>query len=333
MTKQSFFRVGVLAVLLVFVYVAQLFPRQPLSSSKDTIIIEFQKGASVKTMVHQMQRAGLVSHLQGLLLDRWIRWKGLERQLRAGEYALSRHLTPRELVQKLKKGDVIQYSITFSEGITFEEALRLLQKHPAIRVIPDWETQDWMLALGEPTRPPEGLFFPSTYTFPRGTHPLVVLKKARQLMEQQLKQIFDGRSPQCILQTPYEALILASIIEKESALPSERPVISGVFQRRLKNNMLLQADPTLIYGLRKEFNGRLTYAQLKQDFPYNTYVRKGLPPTPIALPSINALIAACHPDLGESLYFVAKGDGTHYFSKTLTEHQAAVNQYQKGQAK
>lgn len=306
----------------------------PLSSQTQSTIYTLSKGTSVKTMIRQMKQKGIVSSVQGFLLARWIRWEGVERQLKAGEYAIPLNITPEKLVNKLIKGDVVQHAITFSEGITFKEALKLLQSHPGMNPNPAFDPKAMMLTLGEPSLEPEGIFFPSTYFFPRGTPEESVFKVARKTMQQHLEKAYRERSEKCILQSPYEVLILASIIEKESALVAERPVISGVFQRRLAKDMLLQADPTLIYGLRDQlsgsenpFSGRLTYAHLKQDFSYNTYVRKGLPPTPIALPSLNAIYAACNPDESVALYFVAKGDGSHVFSATLEAHQDAVKKY------
>lgn len=327
-------RILIASILMIVLFIAMawaslnIWPNRPLSSNSQVSIYILPKGASVNAMAHQLERAGIISSLQRFLLVNWIRWQGAERQLQAGEYAISLQMTPAQLIQKLKKGDVVQHAITFSEGLTLQEALKLCQNHPAMQPMPTLTPEGLMVALGEPDKHPEGLFFPSTYYFSRGATPLDVLKRARKTMEYQLGKVYSTRSDRCVLQSPYEVLILASIIEKESALVSERPVISGVFQRRLSQNMLLQADPTLIYGLKDQYTGRLTSAQLKEDQPYNTYLRKGLPPTPIALPSLNAIVAACHPDEGLALYFVAKGDGSHYFSATLQAHQDAVRKYQ-----
>lgn len=316
-------------VMVTFISFGTLyrFVYSPLSTKTASIVYEIPKGSSLKKMVRQMQQKEIMTPFQAFLFRYWIRFKGKAKQIKAGEYEIDFNSTPHQLLKKLTRGEVILHAITFSEGITFEEALALLQKHPAIDAHPFYDRKVLMFHLREPGIDPEGLFFPSTYFFKRGTTSDIVLKMARTTMQQQLEKAFSERSPLCLLQSPYEVLILASIIEKESALSSERPIISGVFQRRLAKNMLLQADPTLIYGLQEEYVGNLTSAQLKRDFAYNTYTRKGLPPTPIALPSLNAIIAACHPDESQALYFVAKGDGSHEFSNTLRDHELAVKKY------
>lgn len=301
------------------------FAHLPLTAQSTTLMLP--KGTSAQHMTQQMQRQGIISKPKAMLLSHWIRWKGQSRALKAGEYDLPRRITPQQLLKKLTQGDVIQHTVIFSEGITFKTALERLQAHPAIGQ-EAVDTTALMHALGETQHGPEGLFFPATYYFTRGTPPTEILKQAHEKMQKQLAEVYAKRSPHCVLKSPYEVLIMASIIEKESALAEELPQISGVFQRRLTHDMLLQADPTLIYGLADQFSGRITSANLKEDKPYNTYVRKGLPPTPIALPGLPAIEAACQPAAGTTLYFVAKGDGSHHFSNTLQEHQAAVKKYQ-----
>jgi UPF0755 protein len=241
--------------------------------------------------------------------------------------------TPRALLEKMIKGQVVQYAIAFPEGGTFTQLLTILAAHPALqKTLPTKSPSEIMGLLGEPTLYPEGLFFPDTYYFTADMSDMDLLRRARKTMEDKLTQAWEKRDPNIRLNTPYEALILASIIEKETGHPEERFLVSGVFQRRLEKNMRLQADPTVIYGVRETFSHRLTREQLKQDTPYNTYMHKGLPPTPIALPSLKAIEAALHPASGAALYFVAKPDGTHYFSATLKEHNEAVAKYQRGSA-
>jgi UPF0755 protein len=210
------------------------------------------------------------------------------------------------------------------------ELLEALAGHPAVRQTLELDSPaelGTVLDLGYPH--PEGLFFPDTYRFPRDTPDVELLRQAHELLMVRLNEAWSGRDPRGVLAEPYDGLILASIIERESALDRERPQIAGVFIRRLEQGMRLQTDPTVIYGLGESFDGNLTRRHLQSDTPYNTYVRKGLPPTPIALPGDSALQAMAHPEPGDALYFVAtgRGDGSHYFTATLEEHNAAVARY------
>jgi len=235
--------------------------------------------------------------------------------------------TPATLLVKLVSGQVYLHQLTIVEGWRFIDLLATLRAHPAI-VAGTSSAAEIMAELGEPGVHPEGQFFPDTYRFPRGTLELDVLRTAHQTLRERLDRAWQNRS-QTELQTPYEALILASIIEKETALASERRLISGVFHQRLARGMRLQTDPTVIYGLGAQFDGDLRKRDLLADGPYNTYTREGLPPTPIAMPGADALTAALNPAPGKALYFVARGDGTTYFSATLAEHERAVTKYQK----
>lgn len=305
------------------------FPSLPLHFDSQNITYILTPGTSVKGMLRQLRQQGILQAWQAPLFYAFIYYHGAERQLKAGEYAFPLNITPEQLLHKLLKGDVVQHAITFAEGVTFHQALALLWHHPAIKkTLQDTSPVKIMELLGEPGLCAEGLFFPATYYFTRNTSDFDVLQRARQAMQQRLWTAWEARDQDIILKTPYEALILASIIEKESALAQERPLISGVFHRRLANHMRLQADPTVIYGVREYFQGDITREMLKQDTPYNTYLHKGLPPTPIALPGLASIVAALHPDKGNALYFVAKGDGSHYFSAQLSEHNQAVNTYQ-----
>ena len=239
-------------------------------------------------------------------------------------------VTPAELLDTLVRGDVRQYSFTIVEGWTYRELLRAIADHEALEVTTAYE--DWpgvLEALEAEFDSPEGLFLPETYRFPRGTTDVDLLKQAYSLMQSALAEEWEGRASGLPLATPYEALTLASIIEKETALASERPLIAGVFVRRLEKRMRLQTDPTVIFGLGESFDGNLTRSHLRTDTPYNTYTRRGLPPGPIALPGRAAINAALNPAPGETLYFVATGlgDGSHKFSVTNAEHEAAVAEY------
>lgn len=260
--------------------------------------------------------------------------------LKAGEYELSSTHTPKDLLQKLINGQVLLYGFTIVEGWSFHDILEALAKHPKLeKKLAHLSSAEIIQKLnlsfssGSSAYPshPEGWFYPSTYYFSLGFSDEAVLKKANQQMRKVLEQEWQNRSPSLLLNSPYESLILASIIEKETAVIAERKMMSGVFQLRLKYKMLLQADPTVLYGLSQR-KKKLTKIDLQTDTPYNTYKRTGLPPTPIAAPSLSAIRAACQPDFQGYLYFVATGNGGHYFSKDLPEHNQAVRQYQLNQS-
>lgn len=251
-------------------------------------------------------------------------------KLKAGEYELQPGLTMPEILQTLVSGKPRQYSITFVEGWTFKQILQQIKTHQKIHhTINKIDSIQVMDRLGLGEKHPEGLFFPDTYQFEKNITDLALLKTAYNKMQTTLNQEWKLRDKGLPLTTAYEALILASIIEKETGAAEERAQISGVFVRRLKRGMLLQTDPTVIYGMGDQFDGNIRRKDLKAHTPYNTYVIKGLPPTPIAMPGREAIHAALHPDAGDSLYFVAKGDGSHKFSATLHAHNQAVDQYQR----
>jgi UPF0755 protein len=249
-------------------------------------------------------------------------------RVRAGEYRLEAGTTPKQLLDKLVAGDVFLHQITIVEGSRFAEVLAALRTHPAIAAT-ELDGAAIMAALGAAGVHPEGQFFPDTYRFPLGTTDVELLKLAHEALAVRLQEAWRGRSPDVRLTTDYEALILASIIEKETSLASERKLIAGVFHERLRRNMRLQTDPTVIYGMGEAFDGNLRRQDLERDTPYNTYTRAGLPPTPIALPGAGSIEAAVTPELNGAIYFVAtgRGDGSHYFSTTLEEHNRAVADY------
>jgi UPF0755 protein len=257
--------------------------------------------------------------------------RGDQGRLKAGEFELTQGMRPTDLLERLISGWEVQYPITLVEGWTFRQAVAAVAADPRFGAEVVGKTDaELMETLGRPGEHPEGRFFPDTYSFPRNTSGLEVLRRAFERMERVLAEEWEQRAEDLPIETPYQALILASIIEKETAVVAERPAIGGVFVRRLRNGMRLQTDPTVIYGLGERFDGNLRREDLREPTPYNTYVIEGLPPTPIALPGREAIRAALHPEPGDSLYFVSRGDGTHAFSRTLEEHNAAVRQYQLG---
>ncbi|MCK4609255.1 MAG: endolytic transglycosylase MltG, partial [Gammaproteobacteria bacterium] len=237
--------------------------------------------------------------------------------------------TPIQLLNKLVSGDVILRSFTIVDGWTFHDMINALEQNPSIvHTLKGLTDPQIMQKIGVPGEIPEGRFYPDTYKFSGGVKDVDILRSAYKLMQSKLNAAWNNRAADAPYSCQYKALIAASIIEKEAAVPSERPIISGVIKRRLKKNMYLQMDPTVIYGLGDSYKGDLTVKDLRRNTPYNTYLHKRLPPTPICIPSIDAFEAALHPQAGKELYFVAKGDGTHEFSATLKEQDAAIRKYQ-----
>jgi len=284
---------------------------------------------SVRSIGAKLQRLGYLSDT--IYLRLLARRTGQAAKLKAGEYWLAPGTTPPQLLDQLVAGRVKVYRLTIVEGWTFRQMLSAIQAHEAIRpTLTALSDEEIMTQLQRPGENPEGRFLPETYQFPRGTTDLEMLRWAYDGMERALSEAWTGRAAGLSPDAPYQALILASLVEKETALPAERPMIAGVFLRRLAAGMKLQTDPTVIYGLGEAFDGDIRRADLTHDTPYNTYTREGLPPTPICLPGRASLQAAVHPASGDSLYFVARGDGSHQFSRTLGEHNAAVRRYQLG---
>ncbi len=298
---------------------------QPLAV-EDARVVEIAGGQSLSAVAAMLAREAGLRHPR--VLARWGRWQDADQRLQAGEYRLEPGMTPRVFLERVVQGRVILHQLTVVEGWRFQEMLGALRAHAAVQST-GLETAALMAALGEPGQHPEGLFFPDTFRFARGTTELEILRRARDLMARQLEEIWASRQPGLPFDTPYEALILASIIERETGLDAERERVAGVFVRRLQRGMRLQTDPTVIYGLGDAFTDRLRRADLQRDTPYNTYTRHGLPPTPIALPGRRSLEAAVNPAEGDELFFVASGlgDGSHVFSVTLEEHNRAVALY------
>lgn len=284
-------------------------------------------GSDLAVVATDLERAGLVSHHAFFA---WrARWAGVAGALQAGTYEVLPEQTAAEILTQLVHGRTKTFSITFIEGTRFSDLRRVLDGHAYV-------THDYakrsdnevMTALGMAGQAAEGQFFPSTYHFKANTSDLALLERAYRRMQQLLRSSWARRAAQLPYHSPYDALIMASIVEKETARAEERPAIAGVFVRRLALGMKLQTDPTVIYGMGNTYTGNLRRADLERDTPYNSYTRSGLPPTPIALPSAAALDAALTPAPGSALYFVARGDGSHAFSNSLTEHDAAVRKFQ-----
>ena len=263
----------------------------------------------------------------------WLRlyWRfNLEGQpLHSGEYRMTPGMTARDLISLWQRGDVVQYSLTLVEGWNFRQVRSALAKHEKIeQTLDGLSDSEVMEKLGHPGVFPEGRFFPDTYRFVRGMTDAELLEKAYDRLDKVLAQEWAQRAPDLPYTEPYQALIMASLVEKETGVPQERGQIAGVFVRRMKIGMPLQTDPTVIYGLGERYNGKLTRAHLREPTPYNTYTIPGLPPTPIAMVGREAIYAALHPVSGTSLYFVAKGDGSHTFSDDLDAHNNAVREFQ-----
>lgn len=309
------------------------FRNQPVSLSEKEaekgLVFVVEPGASTSQISNSLQKAGLIQHPR--LFVFFLQWEGYFGTLKAGEYLVTNGMTPRGIMELLASGKVIQYPLTVVPGWTFDRLMENLNTHPKIHhTLVGLSREEVMKKLGFPGEHPEGRFFPETYHFPSGTQDITFLKRAYKMLQDKLSGAWEKRDPKIILKTPYEALILASIIEKESDVKDEYADIAGVYSRRLEKKMLLQADPTVIYGLGKEYTGTLTGESLRKPSPYNTYLNTGLPPTPIALPSLKAIEAALHPKEGDTLYFVAKGNKKgqgHTFSSDKSSHDAAVLEY------
>ena len=289
---------------------------------------EIKPGSSVRSVARDLRLKGLIEKPR--YFEIMARLSGQARRLKVGEYTLPMRTTPRLLLGLFVEGRVKQYSLTLIEGWDFRQVLRSVSEHPALRhQLNGTQPEEVMPMLGLEGIHPEGRFYPDTYHFPRGMTDIEFLKRAYRDMEQALAAEWSRRAEALPYASPYEALIMASIVEKETGKASERAYIAGVFVRRLEKRMRLQTDPTVIYGMGTKYNGNIRKRDLTTDTPYNTYTRRGLPPTPIAMPGLASIRAALHPEDGIALYFVSKGDGSHYFSATMAEHNKAVDRYQR----
>lgn len=319
-------------ILGVFAFVSGYqyyhFLQTPLTVSEHGTVFEIPMGTSVYKIANELADAGIVSSSTEFLMTVYTsnNWH----KLKAGEYLIKPGTTPVDLINQLRDGKVIQYPLTIVPGWTFSHLMAEIEKSSKIQHnLTGLNPEDIMTKLGHAGEHPEGRFFPETYYYPSGTTDLAILERAYQALHTRLEQLWHAReASNSIIKSPYEALILASIIEKESSVSDEYADIAGVYTRRLEKNMPLQADPTVIYGAGKSYTGIITSEMLANPTPYNTYQNRGLPPTPIALPSARAIEAALHPKAGDSLYFVAKPDGKgHIFSANLADHNMAVSEY------
>ena len=289
--------------------------------------LELPAGETFSRISDRLSRAGVIPNRFYWRI--YATFRGADRRVKAGVYRIEAHTTLHELLDALIKGDTLHYRFTIQEGWTLREIIAAMRKHPQLAMETE-RPEEIGERLGIAEASPEGWIYPETYLFEKDTSNLKILQQGHEMMKEKLASAWEGRSPASSLESAYEALILASIVEKETAVESERARIAGVFLSRLERGMRLQTDPTVIYGLGEAFDGNLRKRDLTTDTPYNSYTRKGLPPTPISMPSEKSINAVLSPEITGELYFVSKGDGSHHFSKTYEEHQAAVRRYQLG---
>ena len=336
MRGRALIRVLALIVLLAAVAAAgygwadfSRFSNAPLNVQARGSSIDISRGTSFKSIIGELRQRQLTRANP-------IYWRVLAEQmhvagkLHAGEYAVAPGMTPRQLLQNMASGKVVQRNFTIVDGWTFSELRQALGT--ADKLVHNSTTMDnaeIMAKIGAGGEAPEGRFLPETYAYVKGDGDLDILKRAHAAMTKTLAQLWAERAKDLPLATPYDALILASIVEKETGVPAERAEIAGVFVRRLQDHMLLQTDPSVIYGMGAKYDGNIRKSDLTTDTPFNTYTRPGLPPTPIALPGKPALEAALHPAAGDALYFVARGNGAHAFASSLEEHNRNVDCYQR----
>jgi len=324
----GFFAIGVLSLAAGYIW-WQRYLDSPLPVSR-AVILEVRPGSAMGQVATELSAQTGLRHPR--LFTLWTRYIGKDTAIRAGEFELQPGLTPRLALNYLLEGPFVQYPVSFIEGTTVREALAALWRSP--KLLPSLQSSDdlqILAALNSPSASLEGLLFPDTYFYTAGTTDLSILRRAAARLDEVLAEEWAVRAENLPYQSPYEALIMASIIEKESGTFSEREEIAGVFVRRLESGMRLQSDPTVIYGMGAAYNGNIRRVDLETLTPYNTYRIDGLPPSPIALSGRDAIHASLHPQAGSYLYFVARGDGGHVFSTTLEEHNAAVRRYQLGQ--
>ncbi len=303
--------------------------QRPLPLSAASAELSIEAGTTPREVAQAWVDAGVQTSPK--LLFAWFRWSGQARRIRAGSYEIQSGTTPRRLLEKMVQGDEALEQVRFIEGWTLRQLRAALAGAPHLKpATAAWSESQLMAALGAAGQAAEGRFFPDTYAYSRGVSDLTVLKRAHRAMQQRLQSAWAERAAETPLRSADEALILASIVEKETGQASERALVAAVFSNRLRLGMPLQTDPTVIYGLGAAFDGNLRKRDLLADTPYNTYTRNGLPPTPIALPGLASLRAAVRPEPSKALYFVARGDGSSEFSNNLADHNRAVNKYQRG---
>lgn len=301
---------------------------QPLALNPPAVDLSIEPGSSARDVADMVAQSGVRVRPEWLYV--WFRWSGQDRQIKAGSYEIEAGTTPRSLLRKLVRGEESLRTVTLVEGWTFRQVRQALAQAPHLAA--DTATMSEaaiMERLGRAGIPAEGRFFPDTYSYAKGSSDLKVLGRAMRSLDKHLAVAWEKRAPDTPLKTPEQALVLGSIVEKETGRAGDRPQIAGVFANRLRIGMLLQTDPTVIYGLGDSFDGNLRKKDLQTDTPWNTYTRAGLPPTPISMPGRDALMAAVAPARTDALYFVARGDGSSEFSTSLDAHNRAVDKYQR----
>ncbi|MDB5757148.1 MAG: aminodeoxychorismate lyase protein [Burkholderia sp.] len=318
-------------IVLVAVLAAGFFywSQQPIiKAGSDTIPFTVTAGSGVRGAAQEVAKSGVP--VQPHLLEALARISGKASRIKAGSYELEAGMSPQRLIEQLVRGEFAQHSLVVIEGWTFRQMRQAIAENAALKHDTVNLTDAELLAkISTDYQQPEGLFFPDTYLFAKGASDLQIYKRAHALMQKKLEEGWANRAPDLPYKAPYEALVMASIVEKETGQKADRDLIAGVFVNRLRKGMLLQTDPTVIYGMGERYRGNIRKRDLQTDTPYNTYTRPGLPPTPIALPGAAALAAALNPARTDALYFVARGDGTSHFSGSLNEHNQAVNKYQR----
>jgi UPF0755 protein len=320
---------GILVIVALAVAGFSFWAHQPITGpDRPAIDFTVKSGSGVRSSAQQIAKSGIP--VNPTLLTLLARITGRSTSLKAGNYELKPGTTPLQLIEQLVRGEFAQESLSIIEGWTFHQMRQAIAAHPALKHDTVALSDKELLAKVAPSySAPEGLFFPDTYLFAKGASDLQIYRQAHELLLKHLNDEWARRSPSVPYKTPYEALIMASIIEKETGQKAERDRIAAVFVNRLKRGMLLQTDPTVIYGMGAGFQGNIRKRDLLTDTPYNTYVRPGLPPTPISLPGAESLAAALNPAETDALYFVSRGNGTSEFSSNLNDHNRAVNKYQR----
>ena len=303
---------------------------KPLRLPSSTVDLSIEPGTLPRAVAQAVAKAGV--NVQPEILYLWFRISGQDRQIKAGSYELEPGLTPHGLLAKLTRGEEALRAVTLVEGWNFRQFRAALQKEDQLKPDTRGLSDEAVMAMvGLAGAHPEGRFYPDTYTYAKGSSDVAVLRRALRAMDRQLAAAWQKRAPTAVVATPEQALILASIVEKETGKAADRTQVSAVFNNRLRVKMPLQTDPTVIYGMGASFDGNLRKKDLQTDTPWNTYTRPGLPPTPISMPGKSSLLAALQPADSKALYFVARGDGSSQFSATLDEHNRAVNKFQRGQ--
>ena len=338
MIRKIYYSIGLVFVVIVMVltwlaYDIKQFMSTAMSIPADGLIVKVESGSNLTRIANHLHKINTITHPRYLIW--YARWTSQATKIHIGEYKLDAGASPETFLSKIARGDVVQYSVTIVEGWNFSQVRASLKSNDHLtHTISDKTNEQIMTTLDQSGLHPEGRFMPDTYHFPRGEKDVDVLRRAFRSMKNYLTKSWDDRDVGIPIKNSYEVLILASIVEKETGLASERAAIAGVFSRRLIKRMRLQSDPTVIYGMGARYKGNIRRSDLKQKTPYNTYRIFGLPPTPIAMPGREAINAVLRPQEGVALYFVARGDGSHYFSSTLNEHNRAVIKYQlKGRKK